>query len=196
MLEEKPDKRTRGYHSISRRGILVYGMLAAASAVILPQERAFAKVSRFFSVEKSLSFYNLHTGEELTTVYWREGKYQLAALTAVNQIFRDYRTGDVKKIDTALLDLLHTLHNKVGASEPFQIISGYRSPKTNAMLVRKSRGVARNSQHLLGRAVDIRLPECGLDCLHKAAIDLRAGGVGYYPASDFIHVDVGRVRYW
>jgi uncharacterized protein YcbK (DUF882 family) len=196
MLEENPDTKTRGHHSISRRGIMVYGMLAAASAIILPHERAFAAVDSFISAERSLSFYNLHTDEELTSVYWREGKYQSAALRDINHILRDYRTGDVKKIDPTLLDLLHTLHNKVGASEPFHIISGYRSPKTNAMLVRKSWGVARNSQHLLGRAVDIRLPECGLDCLHKAAVDLRAGGVGYYPASDFIHVDVGRVRYW
>ena len=84
-------------------------------------------------------------------------------MTDINYILRDYRTGETKRIDPALLDLLHTLHRKVGANDPFHVISGYRSPKTNAMLARSSRGVARNSQHVLGRAIDIRLPECGLD---------------------------------
>lgn len=171
-------------------------MLAVASAIILPHEKAFAAANSVFSIERSLSFYNLHTGEELTTTYWRKGKYSEAALADINYILRDYRTGDIKKIDSTLLDLLFALSNKVGANEPFHIISGYRSPKTNAMLAKRSVGVAKHSQHILGKAVDIRLPECGLDCLHKAAIELRGGGVGYYHASDFIHVDVGRVRYW
>jgi uncharacterized protein YcbK (DUF882 family) len=195
MQEEQSGTKLEGHHPISRRSFLGYGMLVVASAIFLPHERAIAATNTFFS-GRSLSFQNLHTGEELTSVYWSKGQYQPAALTDINHILRDYRTGEVKKIDPDLLDLLHALHDKVGASEPFQVISGYRSPKTNAMLARRSRGVARNSQHLYGRAVDIRLPECGLECLHQAAVDLRGGGVGYYQASDFIHVDVGRVRYW
>ncbi|MEJ2690346.1 MAG: DUF882 domain-containing protein [Deltaproteobacteria bacterium] len=181
---------------MSRRDFLASCSLAVASAIILPNERAFATANTLFSADRSLSFYNLHTDEELAITYWRNGRYKSAALADINYLLRDFRTGDIKKIDTKLLDLLYVLHNKVGATEPFQIISGYRSPKTNAMLARRSRGVAKHSQHILGKAVDIRLSECGLDCLHKAAVELRAGGVGYYPASDFIHVDVGRVRYW
>ena len=130
MQEEQPDASSQGRHPVSRRGFLAYGMLAAASAIILPHERAFAAADTFFSAERSLSFCNLHTGEELTSVYWRKGKYQSAALTDINYILRDYRTGDIKKIDTALLDLLHILHKKVGASDPFHVISGYRSPRT------------------------------------------------------------------
>lgn len=196
MQEEQSGARSHGHHPVSRRGFLAYGMLAVASAVILPHEKAFAAVNSALSVERSLSFHNLHTGEKLSTTYWRNGKYRHTALADINYFFRDYRTGDIKKIDTGLLDLLFALHNQVGSTEPFQLISGYRSPKTNAMLAKRSRGVAKHSQHLLGRAADIRLPECGLACLHKAAVELRKGGVGYYPASDFIHVDVGRVRYW
>ena len=197
MQKEQSGAQTQHEHNpISRRRFLAYGMLTLTSAIFLPHEKAFASVNSILSVERSLSFYNLHTDEELSTVYWRKGEYQPEALADINYLLRDYRTGDVKKIDPKLLDLLHTLHKKVGSSEPFQVISGYRSPKTNAMLARRSRGVAKHSMHLLGKAIDIRLPECGLDCLHKAAVGLRAGGVGYYPSSDFVHVDVGRVRYW
>jgi uncharacterized protein YcbK (DUF882 family) len=114
----------------------------------------------------------------------------------INHILRDHRTGDVHDMDQGLLDLLYLLQTRVESRQTFQIISGYRSPKTNAMLSGKSKGVAKRSYHMQGKAIDIRLNGCDLKQLHKAALSLKAGGVGYYPSSDFIHVDVGRVRRW
>ncbi len=146
--------------------------------------------------EKSLSFYNLHTGERLRTVYWSEGLYVREALTDINQILRDFRTGDVKPIDTGLLDLLHSLHDLVGSRDILHVVSGYRSSETNALLRKNDDGVAGKSLHMEGKAVDFRLPGCSLKTLHKAAVGLQGGGVGYYPDLGFVHVDIGRVRYW
>lgn len=146
--------------------------------------------------EKSLSFYNLHTGETLKTVYWSEGLYILEALADINLILRDFRTGDTKPIDTGLLDLLYTLYGLVGSRKTIHVVSGYRTPETNALLRENDGGVAAKSLHIEGKAVDFRLPGCSLKTLHKAAVELQRGGVGYYPALDFVHVDVGRVRYW
>ena len=196
MQEYQQQKKIMEQHKISRRGFLGAGILVAASTIIIPNEPAIAAVNKFISPERSLSFYNTHTGEKLKAVYSANGDYLPDALADINYLLRDYRTGDIKKIDTLLLDLLYALKKKLKAREPFQVISGYRSPKTNAMLARRSSGVAKNSQHLYGKAVDIRLPECSLDYLHRAAVSLKAGGVGYYPKSNFVHVDVGRVRYW
>lgn len=196
MQEEYQSTKVQGQPPMSRRGFLACGILTAASAVILPHGRAVGAVNNFLAAERTLSFYNTHTGEELTSTYWRKGEYLHQALTDIDYLLRDHRTGEIKRIDPALLDLLHALHARAGGREPFHLISGYRSPRTNAMLSKQGRGVAGKSQHLLGRAVDIRLPRCGLECLHQAAIELRAGGVGYYPKSDFVHVDTGRVRYW
>lgn len=146
--------------------------------------------------ERSLKFYNLHTGEKLKTTYWLNGDYVNDELTAINHLLRDHRTGDVKEIDHQLLDLLYVLQNKVEKNSAYHIISGYRSPKTNAMLRHNSSGVAKRSMHLLGKAVDIRLPGVALKHLRQAALSLHAGGVGYYPKSNFIHVDTGRPRFW
>jgi uncharacterized protein YcbK (DUF882 family) len=106
------------------------------------------------------------------------------------------RTGEVKAIDTRLLDLAHDLGERLGDRGPFHVISGYRSPQTNALLRASGHGVARNSLHLKGEALDIRLPGTNLPVLRRAALDLKGGGVGYYPGQDFVHIDVGRVRYW
>jgi uncharacterized protein YcbK (DUF882 family) len=160
---------------------------------------AFARLSakkEIIQPERNLSFYNTHTGEELSATYWVEGEYQQSELKAIDYILRDFRTGDVIEIDNALLDLLNVLQHKMGSKQPFQIISGYRSPQTNTALRKKSNGVARKSMHMEGKAIDIRLPGCDLSDLRKAALDLQAGGVGYYPASEFIHVDTGPVRHW
>ena len=145
---------------------------------------------------RDLSFHNLHTGETLRALYWDQGAYVPDALAAVDRVLRDFRTGDVHPIDPRLLDLLHTLGSTVETRAPFQVISGYRSPATNAMLHAHSDGVAKGSLHMQGMAIDIRLADVDLDRLHRAALGLGAGGVGYYPASDFVHVDVGRVRRW
>jgi uncharacterized protein YcbK (DUF882 family) len=146
--------------------------------------------------ERSLAFENLHTSEKLRVTYWADGDYVPSSLTEIHRILRDHRTGETYPIDNRLLDLLCHLRTKMEASGPFEIISGYRSPKTNAMLRGHSTGVAESSLHLKGMAVDIRLRNKSVAALHKAALSLQAGGVGYYPASQFVHVDVGRVRRW
>ena len=169
--------------------------LATAVACLSPY-KAFASVLKTFSPEKALAFYNTHTGETLKAVYWDQGMYVPQALAEINYILRDHRTGEVKEIEPALLDLLFALHQKLGSAAPFSIISGYRSPETNSHLSSMSKGVAKNSMHLLGKAIDIRLPGHELKILQRAAVDLQRGGVGYYPSSDFVHIDVGRVRYW
>lgn len=148
------------------------------------------------AAERSLRFYNLHTGERLRATYFADGGYVPEELNAINYILRDFRTDEVEPIDRALLDLLHALRRKVDSAGPFHIISGYRSPKTNAMLRNKSNGVAKRSYHMKGMAIDVCLPGCELERLRRAALSLRRGGVGYYPASGFIHVDTGRVRAW
>ncbi len=147
--------------------------------------------------EKRLSLYNLHTGERVEATYWAEGRYVEEELARLAYLLRDYRTGETHPIDPRLFDLLHRLgHHCADGRREFHIISGYRSPQTNAMLRRRTRGVAKRSLHMQGRAIDIRLPGTDLAALHRAALALRGGGVGYYPASGFIHVDTGRVRHW
>jgi uncharacterized protein YcbK (DUF882 family) len=145
---------------------------------------------------RRVAIHNLHTDERIDAVYFDDGRYVPDALAAVDHVMRDFRTGDVHFMDPQLLDLMHTLSKTVETSQPFQIISGYRSPKTNAMLHERSAGVAVNSFHMRGMATDIRLPDVSLANLHRAALALQRGGVGYYPESDFIHVDIGPVRTW
>jgi uncharacterized protein YcbK (DUF882 family) len=145
---------------------------------------------------RSLSFLNTHTGEKLTAVYWADGAYQADALAAINRVLRDHRTGLVKSIDRRLLDVLHALRLDLGTTAPFHVISCYRAPQSNALLRRLGRAVAEKSLHMEGKAADVRLPGVRLDDLHKAAVARKAGGVGYYSGPSFVHVDVGRVRYW
>ena len=129
-------------------------------------------------------------------MYWDHGAYVPEALSAIDRVLRDHRSGEVHPIDPALLDLLHRLRGTVDASRPFGLVSGYRSAATNAKLRSESRGVAKRSLHMEGKAVDIRLPGCRLENLHRAALSLRGGGVGYYGRSNFLHLDTGRVRSW
>ena len=145
---------------------------------------------------RRLAFDNLHTGERVSVDYWTDGAYVPDALDCVNKVLRDFRTGDVHPIEPTLLDLLSLLRRRVETDSPIEVISGYRSPKTNAKLHEASSGVASNSLHMQGMAIDIRIPGCALPNLRKAALAMRAGGVGYYPKSNFVHVDVGRVRTW
>ena len=148
------------------------------------------------SAPRSLLFDNLHTGEKLIVEYFQAGRYLPDALVAVDHLLRDFRTGDVGAIDPRLLDLLHGLGALTGSNRPYQIISGYRSPATNATLHLRSSGVASNSLHMRGQAIDIRLADVPLGTLRDAALSMRAGGVGYYATSNFVHVDCGRVRAW
>lgn len=145
---------------------------------------------------RSAAFENLHTGECLKVDYWVDGRYLPDALGAVDHVLRDFRTGEVHAIDPKLLDLLDTLRLKLDTPEPFQVISGYRSRATNAMLHEASTGVAVHSLHMQGMAIDIRVRGRALRSIRAAALVLQRGGVGYYPRSDFVHVDVGRVRSW
>ena len=175
--------------SESRRRFLKLGLAAVTSAVVWPAEAKLIDRRR-------LSFENLHTGERLETVYWVNGAYQPGALRAINVLLRDFRTGDVYPIDQKLLDLLVRLRTRLNSTAPIQVISGYRSPETNAMLASYGDGVAAGSLHMSGMAIDIRVPGRSLRSLHRVALDMAAGGVGYYPRSDFVHVDTGRVRRW
>lgn len=145
---------------------------------------------------RRLRFSHCHTSEKLDIVYNESGVYVPDALEEINGLLRDFRSGEVHPIDTGLLDLLFELQTQTGG-DVYEIISGYRSPTTNDMLRKKGGGgVAKRSYHMRGMAMDVRLRGVETAQLHKAARALQAGGVGYYPRSDFIHVDTGRVRFW
>jgi uncharacterized protein YcbK (DUF882 family) len=191
----RPQDKTQHNTCFNRRRFLQLG-LGATTALSLPNAFAGLQHSSIAQAERKLSLLNLHTGEHLKTTYWAEGQYQTSELKAINHILRDHRTGDAYHMDNDLLNLLNTLHQKMGSNETFQVISGYRSPKTNAALNQNSSGVAKKSLHMQGKAIDIRLPGCELSDLRKTAINLQAGGVGYYPKSDFIHIDTGNIRHW
>lgn len=145
---------------------------------------------------RSLSLFNLHTGEKLTATYWEPGGYVMDALSSIWRVLRDWRTDEVVPMDPRLLDLLHNLHGKMETSQPFQVVSGYRSPKTNALLRSESGGVAKRSMHMRGMAADIAIEGRDIRDLHKAALSMKAGGVGIYSRIGFVHVDTGRVRRW
>ena len=194
MMVENKDNKTTPELCISRRRILKLGLLAAASCLI--PHKALASAADLFSNKRALSFHNLHTEEKLDAVYWQDGEYLPEGLNEINILLRDHYTEEVTVIDEKLLDLLFTIQTELKSKEPFQIISAYRSPETNAHLREQGRGVARNSMHMLGKAVDFRIPGYDLTDVWSAASELQAGGVGYYAKSNFVHVDVGDVRYW
>jgi uncharacterized protein YcbK (DUF882 family) len=181
-----PERRTGG---LSRRRLL--GMMGAGLAASAVGARGHAAAD-----VRELGFLNLHTGERLRAAYWENGAYLGDALSAINHVLRDHRTNALHAIDTRLLDTLHALGSQLGNTRAFEVISGYRSPASNEMLRSGGHGVVKQSMHLFGKAIDVRLPGTGLSRLHAAACNLRAGGVGLYRDLDFIHVDTGRVRYW
>jgi len=146
--------------------------------------------------DRELSFVHTHTGKSVSLVYFRNGAYVPQALETLNRFLSDFRSGEVVKMDPRLFDILYQIKMLSGTRSPFQVISAFRSPGTNEMLRSRSKGVARNSQHVLGKAIDIRLADVNTKRLRELALSLKAGGVGYYPDSDFVHVDTGRVRKW
>ncbi|MBV8137885.1 MAG: DUF882 domain-containing protein [Deltaproteobacteria bacterium] len=184
---------------INRRQFLSMGLVSAAPLVVPGAAWARMNVQTSAAskreMARSLSFYNLHTGERLTTVYWEKGEYVPTALDQVNYILRDFRQNEIKPIDPTLLDLLVALRDRLQSQANYEVISGYRSPLTNAMLHSRSEGVAAHSLHMEGRAIDITLPGRPLGLVRLAALSLQRGGVGYYP-DRFVHVDTGRVRRW
>ncbi len=179
---------------ISRRKFLALGIVTAASALI--PDTPLAAIEKIVTPERSLFFHNVYTGEELNTVYWKNGQYIPEALDEINFILRDIRTGKVKPINKKLLDILFAVRKQLKCNEPFSMISGYRTPTSNAMLRKKKKGVEKNSFHMYGKAIDISLPGYSLRGLRRAAMDIHGGGVGYYPRSKFVHIDVGEIRYW
>lgn len=179
---------------IGRRRVLGFGLGIAALAAASPLKGALAALPQ--SGTRTLAFVNTHTSEKILAAYWRDGVYDQGALKDINYVLRDHRSGEVADMDTHLLDLLVELHRRTGSRKAYQIISGYRSPKTNAMLASANGGVAKHSLHMEAKAVDIRLYDVKLKDLRETALGMKAGGVGYYPKSDFVHVDTGRVRFW
>ena len=178
--------------SLRRASRRLFLRRAGAAALLLPVAGAFAAAPR----RRTLSFVHTHTGERLATTYYENGEYRAGELERVNHLLRDFRTGDVHPIEPATLDILADLRELADRDEPYEIISGYRSPRTNAELHRHSSGVAEHSLHLQGRAIDVRLPGFATAKLRELALGMGRGGVGYYRASDFVHLDNGRVRAW
>jgi uncharacterized protein YcbK (DUF882 family) len=179
-----------------RRGLLAGGSIGLAGLVLPNAVRAAGPLTQAWPAEARLSFVHTHTGEALDLVYRKHGQYLTDAMRRIDWLLRDHRTGDVHPIDPALLDLLASVHARVDAGpRVFEVISGYRSPATNGMLQSRG-GVASQSLHLSGKAVDVRIPGVALARLRDAALSMKAGGVGYYPKSGFVHIDTGRVRSW
>lgn len=181
-------------HSISRRRLLSLGAMAAAVTCVPSPALALERTTQKF--ERSLGFYNMHTGESVSAVYWVQGRYMPMALRDINYVLRDHHNDQVKPIDPQLLDLLYTIDKIVGLRDSFHILSAYRSPATNAWLRSMHSGVAEHSMHLEGKAIDLRLFGRDLSMVRRLAADLQWGGVGYYPGSSFVHLDTGPVRTW
>jgi uncharacterized protein YcbK (DUF882 family) len=178
----------------SRRSFLKWSIMMAV-ALQLPVE-TLAKIPECKTVERKLSLYNIHTGEYFHDIYWADGAYLGESLETINRFMRDYRTGEIKEIDIRLLDLIHTIQGSIEVTNPFEVVSGYRSHTTNKLLIKEGRQVAQNSFHIKGKAVDIYQPCVSLRQLRRLAMKLKVGGVGYYPQHHFLHVDTGPVRYW
>ncbi|MCD6671766.1 MAG: DUF882 domain-containing protein [Burkholderiaceae bacterium] len=181
-----------------RRQFVRDGLALALGAVVSQPAWSSASGSPDRAAEIArLAFVNTHTGESLDVVYREGPRYLGDALAEIDRVLRDHRSGDVHEIDRALLEQLVQVRSLLGVGKrPFHVISGYRSPRTNAMLASLGNGVATKSLHLQGRAIDIRMPGVELGTLHRAALSMQAGGVGYYARSDFVHLDTGRVRRW
>lgn len=173
------------------RRLLLKSLLGSMlTGLLMPVKHAFAVE------EKRLSFYHTHTGETLDVTFARGDKFVQSALQEVNDFLSDFRTGDVIEMDPELLNLIYDIRESLGSNGRYEVISAYRSPKTNDMLRSRGSGVAKNSQHLLGKAIDVRLEDVELPKLRDAALAQKRGGVGYYAKSNFVHIDTGRVRRW
>lgn len=194
-LDRATETQVAGF-LVSRRRFLA--QMACGAAVLGSPGLGVAAVRHVYGVtsHKALSLENVHTGEKLHLTYFERGRYLNDALAEANRFFRDYHTGDVHSMDPSLLDLLHDLTGRLEVNKPIKIISGYRSPRTNASLRRKSRRVAKHSLHMEGKAIDIRISGVGVRHIRNAAISLGRGGVGYYPSSNFVHLDTGELRVW
>lgn len=179
---------------ITRRGIL--GAFAATAITAAPSYTNAAGFLRGAGDIRRIRMSSPRTGERLDTIYWIEGDYIKDAVHEITLFMRDWRTDELMKIDTRTIDIMAASHNLLEAREPYMLLSGYRSPETNAMLRRRSKGVAKNSRHMRGQAADLRLNSRSVNQMYKAALACRGGGVGKYSGSDFVHMDCGPVRSW
>ena len=177
--------------TLDRRKFLTCTLTAVAGIVALPQSGLALPPGR-----RHLSLYDPRSLVDLDVEYWIDGWYNPDALARINHFMRDRRNDQSIAMDPDLIDLLFAIWQRTGSTRPLHIVSGYRSPATNAYLAATRRGVARNSYHMYGKAADITMPEYSTYGLRQIALSLRAGGVGYYPRSDFVHVDTGPVRSW
>ncbi|NDW52133.1 DUF882 domain-containing protein [Aliiroseovarius sp. PrR006] len=179
---------------ITRRGLL--GAFAATAVTSAPMYANAAGFLRGGGDVRRLAMYSGRTGETINMIYWVEGKYIKDALKEINHFMRDWRTDTSIKIDTRTIDIMAAAHGLMDVREPYTMLSGYRSPKTNAMLRTRSRGVAKNSLHMKGQAADLRLKTRSVNQIFKAAVACNGGGVGKYSGSNFVHMDCGVVRTW
>ena len=178
-------------HSQRRRFLLKTGM--ATAGIILGPQLALAAAKK----DRLLMMTNPHTGEKIRTIYWTPSDgYIRESLASVSHFMRDFRQNQVKAVDPALLDIVHAISINIGAHRKFEVMSGYRSPKTNLMLRRRSKNVAKKSYHMRAKAMDFQVKNVSAKSLRKIALALKKGGVGYYPGSSYIHVDTGNVRTW
>ncbi len=180
-------------------GITRRGLLAAFAATTITAAPTFANAAGFLRGGgdiRRIKMYSGRTGERIDMIYWIEGDYISDAVKEVHHFMRDWRTNDVKSIDLRTIDIMAAAHNLLDVSEPYMLLSGYRSPKTNAMLRSRSSGVAKNSLHLKGQAADLRLSSRSVNQMARAASACKAGGVGRYSGSNFVHMDCGPVRSW
>ena len=179
---------------MTRRGLL--GAFAATAIAATPSYSNAAGFLRGGGDIRRLQMFSGRTGERIDTIYWIEGEYIGEAIREINSFMRDWRTGQAIQIDTRTVDIMAASHRLLDASQPYMLLSGYRSPQTNAMLRSKSSGVARNSLHMRGQAADLRLSDRTVGQMARAAAACNAGGVGRYSGSDFVHMDCGQVRTW
>jgi len=180
--------------SISRRHLL--GAFAATAIIAAPTFSKAAGFLRGAGDIRSIRMYSDRTGERINMIYWIEGDYLKEAVAEVNRFMRDWRTNDVAKIDLRTIDIMAAAHNLLDTDQPYALLSGYRSPKTNAMLRARSGGVAKNSLHVKAQAADLQLRGRSVSQIARAAASCRAGGVGRYSGSNFVHMDCGPVRSW
>ena len=181
---------------MNQRRSFLKSSVVLASALGAPALARAASAASAATGERTLRLYNTHTGESLRSVFWAEGQFLPDALADINKLLRDHRNNTISTMDPQLLVLLDKVSAQFGSNKVLHVISGYRSPESNQLLAERSNGVARHSMHMEGKAIDVRMPGLELASLHKAAMNAKGGGVGYYPDSQFVHMDTGRLRHW
>lgn len=191
-LVGKNNRAADEYHS-DRRSFLKTGLFVSAALGFWTPSLARAAMP---AIGRNVRLVNAHTGEKFAGEYWYDGKYLPDAFREIKFLMRDHRVNEQFPIDPRLMDILYVLEHRIGSTERFNVVSGYRSPQTNAMLRKKTEGVAKNSLHMSGQAIDLRLPGTRLASLRDQAVALKSGGVGFYSSSNFVHIDTGRVRTW